>query len=99
MLSCSLSSKQLRGSNRLKLKSVTGIGRPGEWDIVFNSSVTYITQLGYLSLLRTPIFSQSDSVSQFDLGMSAFPFFFSLFEPLAIFGCDSSSVVDIYFIF
>ena len=56
MLSCSLSSKQLRGSDRVKLKSVTEIGRLSERDIVFNSSATYITQPGYLSLLEIPLF-------------------------------------------
>lgn len=56
MLSCSLPSKQLQGANGLKLKPETEIGMPGEWDIVFNSSATFITQLGSLSFLEIPLF-------------------------------------------
>ncbi len=58
MLSCSLPSKQLQGSNRLKLKSVTEFGKLSGWDIVLNSSATYITQLGYIVSFINPSFPQ-----------------------------------------
>lgn len=56
MLSCSLPPKQLQGSNRLKLKSVTEFGNPSTRDIVFNSSATYITQLGCIVSFISPSF-------------------------------------------